>query len=130
MSSPLPSLLPLFGMFGTTCRSERCSVCLAFSLASFPKSAGIFDTGCRSERCSACLRRWGLNSSPEGKDHGFTHCFTLTFDSEADRDAYLPHPAHQHFGATYVRGAVDDVFVLDHCEPHDSCRGLDCVAPS
>ena len=40
---------------------------------------------------------WGINNSPEGLNHGFTHCFILTFASEADRDAYLPHPAHQQF---------------------------------
>jgi hypothetical protein len=55
---------------------------------------------------------WGLNSSPEGKDHGFTHCFTLTFSSEADRDAYLPHPAHVEFGR--LCGPVEDVFVFDY----------------
>eukprot|EP01047_Picozoa_sp_COSAG01_P063515 COSAG01_NODE_8243_length_2858_cov_7.332004_1_plen_759_part_00 len=60
---------------------------------------------------------WGLNCSPEGK--GFTHVFMLTFDSEAARDAYLPHPAHKAFGATYVRPAVADVLVVDFWS-HDS----------
>ena len=36
----------------------------------------------------------GLHDSPEGKGHGFTHMFCLTFDGESVRDAYLPHPAH------------------------------------
>ena len=56
---------------------------------------------------------WGINNSPEGKDHGFTHCFLLSFDSAAARNAYLPHPSHVHFGETFVRPVVDDVFVID-----------------
>lgn len=39
----------------------------------------------------------GLNNSPEGLAGGFTHCFQLTFRSEADRDAYLVHPEHKAF---------------------------------
>lgn len=35
---------------------------------------------------------WGPNNSPEGKTGGHSHCFMLTFVSEAARDAYLPHP--------------------------------------
>ncbi len=42
---------------------------------------------------------WGTNVSPEKHDQGYTHCFLLTFKSEADRDAYLVHPAHKEFGA-------------------------------
>lgn len=41
---------------------------------------------------------WGTNASPENKADGLTHCFVLTFDDEAGRDAYLPHPAHKEFG--------------------------------
>lgn len=40
---------------------------------------------------------WGTNVSPEGLNDGLTHCFTLTFASNQDRDAYLVHPAHQQF---------------------------------
>lgn len=55
---------------------------------------------------------WGTNVSPEKHDKGFTHCFILTFKSEKDRDAYLPHPEHKKFGK--VLGPVmDDVFVID-----------------
>ena len=43
---------------------------------------------------------WGTNVSPEGLNDGFTHCFTLTFNSAEDRDAYLVHPAHQRFVET------------------------------
>jgi hypothetical protein len=40
---------------------------------------------------------WGSNVSPEGLNQGFTHCFTLSFASEADRNGYLLHAAHQAF---------------------------------
>lgn len=55
----------------------------------------------------------GLNNSPEGKNQGFTHGYLLTFASEADRDAYLPHPDHKKFGAL-LGGKLDDVFVFDY----------------
>ena len=55
---------------------------------------------------------WGTNNSPEKHDKGFTHCFLLTFDSAADRDAYLPHPAHKEFG-TILRPYLEDVTVID-----------------
>lgn len=41
---------------------------------------------------------WGTDCSPEGLQQGLTHCFFVTFHSEADRDAYLVHPAHKEFG--------------------------------
>lgn len=43
---------------------------------------------------------WGTNVSPEGLNNGFTHCFTLSFGTDAARDAYLIHPAHEAFVAT------------------------------
>lgn len=56
---------------------------------------------------------WGTDVSPEGKANGFTHCFLVTFASEADRDAYLPHPAHGEFVAT-VRPHVSNACVVDY----------------
>lgn len=56
---------------------------------------------------------WGLNNSPEGLDKGFTHCFFLTFESEADRAIYLPHPDHKAFGAV-LTPHLEDVLVLDY----------------
>ena len=55
---------------------------------------------------------WGTDVSPEGKAQGFTHCFLVTFKSEADRDAYLPHPAHKEF-VGIVGPHVDKVCVVD-----------------
>jgi hypothetical protein len=56
---------------------------------------------------------WGTDISPEGKAQGFTHCFLVTFATEADRDAYLPHPAHKEFVAL-VGPHVDKVCVVDY----------------
>jgi hypothetical protein len=56
---------------------------------------------------------WGTNVSKEGHDKGFTHCFTLTFKSEQDRDAYIVHPDHKAFGGL-VGPVLEDVFVIDY----------------
>lgn len=56
---------------------------------------------------------WGTNNSPEGLAQGFTHCFFLTFASEADRAAYLPHPDHKAFGAI-LGPHLDKVLVVDY----------------
>ncbi|MBX2873787.1 MAG: Dabb family protein [Saprospiraceae bacterium] len=56
---------------------------------------------------------WGTNNSPEGLDKGFTHCFFLSFDSEADRAVYLPHPDHKAFGDV-LKPHLEDVLVLDY----------------
>jgi hypothetical protein len=40
---------------------------------------------------------WGTNVGDKDKSQGFTHCFLVTFRSEADRDTYLPHQAHKEF---------------------------------
>ncbi|WP_145195290.1 Dabb family protein [Thalassoglobus polymorphus] len=55
---------------------------------------------------------WGLNNSPEGLNKTHTHCFIVTFKSEKDRDAYLPHPAHQAFVAK-LKPILKDVTVVD-----------------
>lgn len=57
---------------------------------------------------------WGINNSPEGFDDGFTHCFVLSFKTEADRDAYIPHPAHSGEFADVLRPHMKDVFVIDY----------------
>ena len=56
---------------------------------------------------------WGTNNSPENLNKGLTHCFFLTFDSEADRDTYLTHPDHLAFGD--IAGPhIADVTVVDY----------------
>jgi len=56
---------------------------------------------------------WGTNNSPEGLNKDFTHSFFVTFNSEADREVYLPHPAHQAFVAL-LTPILDDVLVIDY----------------
>ena len=56
---------------------------------------------------------WGINNSPENLNQGLTHCFLVTFKSEADRDIYLPHSAHKVF-VELVGPHVDKVTVLDY----------------
>ena len=56
---------------------------------------------------------WGKDVSVENFQQGFTHCFVVSFLSEADRAEYLPHPAHKEFGQ-----------ILD---PHlDKALAVDC----
>ena len=56
---------------------------------------------------------WGMNNSPEGLNKGLTHCFLVTFNSEADRDAYLPHPDHVAF-TELLPDILEDVTVVDY----------------
>jgi hypothetical protein len=56
---------------------------------------------------------WGTNVSPENLAQGHTHCFFVTFLSEADRDTYLPHPEHQAF-VELIQPHVAHVTVVDY----------------
>jgi hypothetical protein len=56
---------------------------------------------------------YGVNVSPEGLADGFTHCFTLTFDDAAGRDAYLVDPAHLRF-VELLKPALAKVLVVDY----------------
>lgn len=56
---------------------------------------------------------WGTNNSPEGLSQGLTHCFLLTFEDEAGRAVYLPHPEHKKFGKV-LRPILDKVVVVDY----------------
>ena len=56
---------------------------------------------------------WGVNSSPEGLNHGHSHCFTFTFSGDAQRDAYLVHPSHHAF-VQFVRPFIEKALVVDY----------------
>ncbi len=56
---------------------------------------------------------WGVNNSPENLNKGFTHCFFVSFKSEKDRDAYLPHPEHKAFVGV-LKPVLEEAFVLDY----------------
>ncbi len=55
----------------------------------------------------------GTENSPEGLADGFTHCFLVTFKSEADRAAYLPHADHLAF-VDVLKPHLDKVLVVDY----------------
>ncbi|MCW9705313.1 Dabb family protein [Aliifodinibius sp. 1BSP15-2V2] len=56
---------------------------------------------------------WGTNNSPEGLSKGFTHCFFVTFETEEDRETYLPHPDHKAF-VKVLEPHMEDVLVIDY----------------
>ena len=56
---------------------------------------------------------YGTDNSPEGLANGFTHCFLVTFKSEADREVYLPHPKHKEF-VEILKPHLEKVQVLDY----------------
>jgi Stress responsive A/B Barrel Domain len=56
----------------------------------------------------------GANSSAEGLSRGFSHGFTMIFDSAAARDAYLPHIEHERVKQLVIAAIEPDgVCVVD-----------------
>ena len=55
----------------------------------------------------------GQNNSPEDLHKGFEDCFFVTFLTEKDRDAYLPHPEHKNF-ISFLRPYVKEALVFDY----------------
>ncbi|MEN6429213.1 MAG: Dabb family protein [Phycisphaerales bacterium] len=60
-----------------------------------------------------CGFEWGTDVSVENLQKGFTHCFIVSFRSEADRDAYAKHPAHVEFGGL-LGPSLEQVMVVDY----------------
>jgi len=56
---------------------------------------------------------WGTDVSTENLQKGFTHCFIVSFRSEADRDVYATHPAHVEFGGL-LGPSIEQVMVVDY----------------
>ncbi|MBC7960569.1 MAG: Dabb family protein [Vallitaleaceae bacterium] len=56
---------------------------------------------------------WGVDVSPENLSQGFTHCFFLSFESEADRDAYLLNNSHKELGRL-LDPILDKALVVDY----------------
>ena len=104
------------GNFVTTNRLLRHVVLFKFKDDATPAQVQQIEAAFRAlpEQITAIHAfEWGTDASVEGLAQGFTHCFFVTFKSEADRDAYLPHPAHRAFGAV-LRPHLDKVLVLDY----------------
>lgn len=55
----------------------------------------------------------GTNCSPENLNQDFEYCFTLSFNSEQARDAYLVHPAHVAFVAR-LKPWIAKALVVDY----------------
>lgn len=60
---------------------------------------------------------YGTDNSPENLSDGLTHCFLVSFASEADRATYLPHPAHQAF-VEVLKPHLEKVVVIDYWAGH------------
>lgn len=56
---------------------------------------------------------WGTDVSVEKLNQGLTHGFVVSFKSEKDRDAYLPHPEHQKF-VDLAKPRIEKVVVFDY----------------
>lgn len=56
---------------------------------------------------------YGTNNSPEKLNDGFSHCFLVTFATEADREVYLPHEAHKAF-VEVLKPHMEKVMVIDY----------------
>jgi len=69
--------------------------------------------GLKSKIPEVAAFEYGTDNSPEGLANGYTHCFLITFKTEADRAAYLPHPAHKAF-VDVLKPHLDKVQVIDY----------------
>jgi Stress responsive A/B Barrel Domain len=57
---------------------------------------------------------YGVNSSPENLNKGFSHVYLVTFENASARDAYLPHPEHKKFGELLGKlDVLEEAFVVD-----------------
>ena len=60
--------------------------------------------------------KMSVNVSPENLNQGYTHCLTMWFEMETDRDeVYLPHPVHKAFVDLFVP-QTEKVLVFDYWE--------------
>ena len=76
--------------------------------------AVVADFGKLKERIPGIAAyEWGTNVSPEGLNQGLTHCFTLSFASEEERNVYLLHAAHQAFVDT-LGACLEKSLVVDY----------------
>jgi len=59
---------------------------------------------------------WGENNSLEKLNDDFSHCIQMTFESEAARQHYLPHPAHEALKDKFI-DVLEKVVVSDYTVP-------------
>jgi hypothetical protein len=58
---------------------------------------------------------WGTDVNNGKRAQGFTHCFVLTFTSEAGRDKYMSHSAHSKLRDA-TKPYIKKMLVLDYWE--------------
>ncbi len=90
-------------------------VCLKFKPEATPEQIKKVETefvALKSRIPQIAALEWGTDNSTEKLADGFTHCFIVTFKSEADRDAYLPHPEHKKF-VEILKPILEKPFVID-----------------
>jgi len=56
---------------------------------------------------------WGTNISSNHRNHGFTHCFMLTFRNETDLDKYQVYPIHTRL-QTETGRYIKKILVIDY----------------
>ena len=56
---------------------------------------------------------WGTDVSVENLTQGYTHAFLVTFEDEAGREVYLPHPDHKTF-VDLIKPHMEKVLVIDY----------------
>lgn len=56
---------------------------------------------------------WGVNSSTEGRNKGYTHCVFMTFVDQVSLDHYIPHPEHMALKAQ-LGPIMEDIIVFDY----------------
>lgn len=90
-------------------------VCFKFKPGATPEQIKKVETefvALKSRIPQIAALEWGTDNSPEKLADGFTHCFIVTFRTEADRDAYLPHPEHKKF-VEILKPILEKPFVID-----------------
>jgi len=71
-------------------------------------------TGLKNEIPGIISVSGGANTSPEGKEKGFTEGFVIEFSDSKSRDEYIPHPAHKRVVENHIIPIIDDVLVFDY----------------
>ena len=56
---------------------------------------------------------WGLNNSSEGMAKEYSHAVVMSFEDEAARQRYLPHPDHSELKKIFIP-LLEDIIVFDY----------------
>jgi len=114
----IPALLPSFAMSDTDSEQKLLRHVVMFKFKDTSSDADVEKVvnefrALPSKISEIHSFEYGTDNSPEKLADGFTHCFLVTFKSEADRAAYLPHEAHTAF-VDVLKPHLDKVMVIDY----------------